>query len=71
MAKGYSHKFVKSETITIKGTLSDSADVIVYQEDKQDKVANIQDCLNMFAGEVVTFSIGVKSDEEIDEDETE
>lgn len=63
----------KTRTITdklsVKGVLSDDGTIITYMNDKVEEDITIEDCLKAFLGKAVDFSISVKSEDELPEDE--
>lgn len=69
MAKNLTYKKTTTEKVTIKGVLSDDATTITYVEDKAEKTATVQDYLDKFASMAVEFSIGCKSDEDLNDEE--
>ena len=68
-AKGFSHKRVTTESVTIKGFLSEDGEQITYVEDDQEKVASVKEYLQKFAGDEVEFKIGIKQEDNLSDDE--
>ena len=67
MAKQLNYKKTTSETITVKGFLSDDATTITYlNEDKDEVVIPVQTLLDKFASFGVTISIKSQTDEELE-----
>ena len=70
MAKQLSYKKTTSETITVKGVLSDDATTITYlNEDKDEVTIPIQTLLDKFASQGVSISIKSQTDEELEIEE--
>ena len=70
MAKQLNYKKTTSETITVKGVLSDDATTITYlNEDKDEVVIPVQTLLDKFASLGVTISIKSQTDEELEIEE--
>ena len=70
MAKQLSYKKTTSETITVKGVLSDDATTITYlNEDKDEVTIPVQTLLDKFASLGVTISIKSQTDEELEIEE--
>lgn len=63
MSQNFKHTRTVSDTLKIKGVLSDDATSITYIEDKEEQTVSIMDYLKAFAGELVTF--GITSKEEL------
>jgi hypothetical protein len=68
------NKLKKTRTITdkvsVKGTLSDDGTVITYlNEDKNEETITIAECLNVFKGKSIDFSVILKSESDIPEDD--
>ena len=67
MAKQLSYKKTTSETITVKGVLSDDATAITYlNEDKDEVTIPVQTLLDKFASLGVSLSIKTQTDEELE-----
>ena len=70
MAKQLSYKKTTSETITVKGFLSDDATTITYlNEDKNEITIPVQTLLDKFSSMGVSLSIKTQTDEELDIEE--
>ena len=70
MAKQLNYKKTTSETITVKGVLSDDATTITYlNEDKDEVIIPVQTLLDKFASLGVTISIKSQTDEELEIEE--
>ena len=70
MAKQLSYKKTTSETITVKGILSDDATTITYlNEDKDEVTIPVQTLLDKFASLGVSLSIKTQTDEELEIEE--
>lgn len=70
MAKQLSYKKTTSETITVKGVLSDDATTITYlNEDKDEVTIPVQTLLDKFASLGVSLSIKTQTDEELEIEE--
>ncbi len=74
--KGQFHmanQFKKTRTITdkisVKGILSEDGTTITYMNDKVEEEITIAECLNIFKGKPVDFSIQQKSEDELPEGE--
>lgn len=67
-------QLTKTRTITdkvsVKGMLSEDGTTITYKdEDKVEQEITVADCLNIFKGKPIDFSVSVKSEDELTEDE--
>lgn len=70
MAKQLSYKKTTTETISVKGVLSDDATTITYlNEDKDEVVIPVQTLLDKFTSLGVTISIKSQTDEELEIEE--
>lgn len=70
MAKQLNYKKTTSETITVKGVLSDDATTITYlNEDKDEVTISMQTLMNKFASMGVAISIKSQTDEELEIEE--
>ena len=70
MAKQLNYKKTTSETITVKGILSDDATTITYlNEDKDEVTIPAQTLLEKFASQTVSLSIKTQTDEELEIEE--
>lgn len=62
----------KTRTITdkvaVKGILSDDGTTITYMNDKVEEEITVTECLSVFRGQPIDFSISVKSENELPED---
>lgn len=58
-----------TDKISVNGELNDNGTEITYlNEDKDDEVISITDCLKPFYGKSINFSISVKSEDDLPED---
>lgn len=69
-------QLTKTRTITdkvnVKGVLSDDGTTITYKdENKVDQEITVADCLNMFKGKSIDFSVSIKSEDELSDEDTE
>lgn len=73
MAKNYKYEKTVTSKFSIKGVLSDSGDVITYEnEDKDQCTISLLDCFKPFRGEYFELSVSTKDTQDIsDEVETE
>ena len=67
-------QLTKTRTITdkvsVKGVLSEDGTTITYKdEDKVEQEITVADCLNIFKGKPIDFSVSVKSEDELTDDE--
>lgn len=67
-------QLTKTRTITdkvsVKGMLSEDGTTITYKdEDKVEQEITVADCLNIFKGKPIDFSVSVKSEDELTDDE--
>lgn len=67
-------QLTKTRTITdkvsVKGMLSEDGTTITYKdEDKVEQEITVADCLNVFKGKTIDFSVSVKSEDELADDE--
>lgn len=67
-------QLTKTRTITdkvsVKGMLSEDGTTITYtDENKIEQEITVADCLNIFKGRSIDFSVSVKSEDELTEDE--
>lgn len=59
-----------TDKVSVKGVLSEDGTVITYMNDKVEEEITVTECLKSFLGKPVDFSISVKSEDELpDEDE--
>ena len=63
----YKHTRTITDTIKIKGILSEDGQTIIYEKDKEDYSADISDILKQFAGELIIFSIGTKEEKDLED----
>ena len=55
-----------TDKVTVKGTLSEDGTVITYvDENKNEQEITVAECLKMFFGKIIDFSISEKSEEEL------
>ena len=63
----------KTRTITdkvaVKGILSEDGTTITYMNDKVEEQITVAECLNIFKGKPIDFSVSVKSEDDLPEDE--
>lgn len=67
-------QLTKTRTITdkvsVKGMLSEDGTTITYKdEDKVEQEITVADCLNIFKGKPIDFSVSVKSEDELTDEE--
>lgn len=56
-----------TDKLSVKGTLSETCDSIVYlDENEAAQEVNISDLLNAFSGQDIDLSISLKTDEDLD-----
>lgn len=61
-----------TDKVTVKGILSDDALVITYlDEDKEEREITVAECLNAFKGAQIDFSVSLKTECELPDDEEE
>lgn len=59
-----------TDKVSVKGILSEDGTVITYMNDKVEEDITVTECLKAFLGKPIDFSISVKSEDELpDEDE--
>ncbi len=58
-----------TDKVTVKGILSENGTTITYMNDKVEEKITIAECLKVFLGKPVDFSISIKSEGELPEDE--
>lgn len=59
-----------TDKISVKGILSEDAATITYiDENKSEQDITVTECLNIFKGKAIDFSISEKSEEDLDTDE--
>lgn len=57
-----------TDKVSVKGILSDDGTVITYMNDKTEEEITIAECLKVFLGKPVDFSISIKSEDELPEE---
>lgn len=58
-----------TDKVSVKGTLSDDGTVITYtDENKSEQNITVAECLKVFAGKPIDFSISVKSEEDLSDE---
>lgn len=60
-----------TDKVSVKGILSDNGTVITYMNDKTEEEITIAECLKAFLGKPVDFSISIKSEDELPEEDDE
>lgn len=60
-----------TDKVSVKGVLSDDGTVITYMNDKAKEEITIAECLKAFLGKPVDFSISIKSEDELPEEDDE
>lgn len=60
-----------TDKVSAKGILSEDGTVITYMNDKVEEEITVADCLKVFLGKPVDFSISVKSEDELPEEDDE
>lgn len=60
-----------TDKVSVKGILSDDGTVITYMNDKTEEEITIVECLKTFLGKPVDFSISIKSEDELPEEDEE
>lgn len=58
-----------TDKVSVKGILSEDGTVITYMNDKAEEEIPVADCLKVFLGKPVDFSISVKSEDDIPEED--
>lgn len=58
-----------TDKVSVKGILSDDGTTITYMNDKVKEKITVAECLNIFKGKPIDFSISIKSEEDLMEDE--
>ncbi len=58
-----------TDKVTVKGILSEDGTTITYMNDKVEEDITVTECLKAFLGKPVDFSISVKSEDELPDDE--
>lgn len=60
-----------TDKVSVKGILSDDGTAITYMNDKTEEKITITECLKAFLGKPVDFSISIKSEDELPEENDE
>lgn len=60
-----------TDKVSVKGILSEDGTIITYMNDKMEEEITIAECLKVFLGKPVDFSISVKSEDELPESDDE
>lgn len=61
-----------TDKVSVKGILSEDGTVITYlDEDKNEQEISVDDCLRVFRGKNISFTVQIKKDEELDVEFTE
>lgn len=59
-----------TDKISVKGMLSEDGTTITYKdENKVDQEITVADCLNIFKGKPIDFSVSIKSEDDIPSEE--
>ena len=59
-----------TDRVSVKGMLSDDGTTITYKdENKIDQEITVADCLNIFRGKPIDFSVSIKSEDDIPDEE--
>lgn len=59
-----------TDKVSVKGVLSEDGTIITYlDEDKTEQEITVVECLKMFTGMPIDFSVSVKSEDELTDDE--
>lgn len=58
-----------TESVKVSGHLNQACNTITYESEDGEKQITINDCLRYFADRDVAFSISLKYDENLDEEE--
>lgn len=58
-----------TDKVSVKGMLSYDGTTITYMNDKVEEEITVAECLNLFKGKFIDFSISVKSEDELLEDD--
>lgn len=66
MANNYKKTRTTTDKVSVKGILSDDGTMITYKdENKTEKEIAVADCLDIFKGDAIDFSITRKSEEDL------
>lgn len=60
-----------TDKVSVKGILSEDGTVITYMNDRVEEEITVADCLKVFLGKPVDFSISVKLEDELPEEDDE
>ena len=61
-----------TDKVSVKGILSDDGSTITYtDENKDEQEIAVEECLKTFVGCPIDFSVSVKSEKDLDEDNEE
>lgn len=61
-----------TDKVSVKGILSDDGSTITYtDENKDEQEITVEECLKTFVGCPIDFSVSVKSEKDLDEDNEE
>ena len=59
-----------TDKVSVKGMLSEDGTTITYtDENKIEQEITVADCLNTFKGKPIDFSVSIKSEDELPDDE--
>lgn len=59
-----------TDKVSVKGTLSEDGNTITYlDENKEEQEITVADCLEMFKGCPIDFTVSVKTEDELTDDE--
>lgn len=59
-----------TDRVSVKGMLSDDGTTITYKdENKIDQEITVAECLNIFKGKPIDFSVSIKSEDDIPNEE--
>ena len=63
---------VITDKVTVKGMLSEDGTTITYtDENKIEQDITVAECLKVFAGKPIDFSVSIKSEDDLPEDDNE
>ena len=61
-----------TDKVSVKGMLSEDGTTITYtDENKIEQEITVADCLNIFKGKPIDFSVSIKSEDELPDDDVE
>jgi len=64
--KNFSYNRKISDKLTVKGVLSEDGTQITYiDDDKDEQIVSVEECVNHFAGQSITFAITLNKDEDL------